>query len=130
MNANRTAHADLLVENESGKLSDSTELTAAAGQHDATSGNLVEARSFESRAHELEGLFETRLHDADQDRARDRVGDARFLFADLRNLDDLALVGRRCETIPIEGLHAFGMGQRGREAARDVVGDMAATDRD
>src|SRR5262245_31020443 len=128
MNANRAAHADLLVENECRKLSDSTELTAAAGQHDATTGDLVEARGFESAAHELERLLEPRLHDADQDRARNRIGDARFLLADLRHLDDLALIRGCGETVAIERLHAFGMGERRRESARDVVGHMGAAD--
>ena len=54
---------------------------------------------------------------------------ALVLLADLRHGDHLALVGGRGDGVAIERLHPLGMGERRREAARDVVGDMAAAHR-
>src|SRR5215813_9591 len=126
--ADRAAHADLLVEHHGGELARAGELAGAAGQHDAAAGDLVEAAGLEARAHQLEGLLEARLHDADEDRFRDRRRLRRVVLADLRHADHLALVGGRGDAVAVERLHALGVDERRRQAAGDVVGDVTAAD--
>src|SRR5215468_2370614 len=127
--ADRPAHADLLVEHHGGELARAGELAGAAGQHDAAAGDLVEAAGLEARAHQLEGLLEARLHDADEDRFRDRRRLRRVVLADLRHADHLALVGGRGDAVAVERLHALGVDERRREAAGDVVRDVCAAHR-
>ena len=80
-----------------GELAHAVQLAGAAGQHDAAAGELVEAASLEAVAHQLEGLLEARLDDADQHRFRHVVGVAVLLLADQRHGDHLALVGAATE---------------------------------
>ena len=84
---------------------------------------------FQPRAHQFEGLLQPRLDDADQQRFRRRGWPARFFLADLRHVDDLALVGGVGDGAAVQRLHPLGMRQRRRQAARDVVGHVAAADR-
>ena len=106
------------------------QLAGAAGQHDAAAGDLVEAARLEPVAHQLEGLLEARRDDADQQRFRHVIDVAVLLLADLRHGDHLALVERRGDRAAEQRLQPLGMGQRRRQAARDVVGDVHAADRD
>src|SRR6185437_15570901 len=101
----RPAHADLLVEYELRKLARSGELRGAAGEDDPPAGELVEAARFQARAYQLEGFFQPGLDDADQDRLGDLVGLARAILADLRHVDEFALVGRGGERAAVESLH-------------------------
>src|SRR3546814_6245226 len=78
-----------------GQLARARELTGAARQHHPAPGYLVEAAELEPRAHQLQRLLHPRLDDADQKGARDLLRVRGVVFADLRHVDQLALVGRR-----------------------------------
>src|SRR6202167_5948082 len=93
LDAQRTAYADLLVENVAGQFARARQLAGAAGQHHAAPGRLVEARGDETVAHQLEGLLDARRDDSDQDRFRHVVGVAFVFLAHQRHGDGLALVG-------------------------------------
>src|SRR6185437_16781154 len=90
----RPADANLFVENEPSQFARAGQLRGAAGQNNTAASDLVEARSFEAFAHQLEGLFEPWRDDADEQRFRHVVGVAVIFFADERNGDGLALVVR------------------------------------
>src|SRR6185312_3412158 len=128
MNPDGPTHAHLLNEHQCSELSNAAQLTGAPRQDDAPSCDLVKAARFESRANELERLFKSRLDDADQNRSGDLIRDAGFFFTDLRHVDDLALIRRCCDAVAVERLDALRMRERRRQAARDVVGDVAAAD--
>src|SRR5579885_2799803 len=127
--AQRAADADILVEDQRGQLAHPMKLAGAAGEDDAAAGDLVEAADLEAMAHQLEGLFQARRDDADEQRFRHVVDVAVLLFADLRHRDGFALVERRRDGAAPQRLHPLGMGERGGQAAGDVVGDVAAAHR-
>ena len=51
-----------------------------------------------------------------------------FILADLLHIEHLVLVGFRSDGVAVKRLEAFGIGDGGRQATRDVGGDMIATD--
>src|SRR5262245_47720855 len=126
MDPDRTTHGHLLIEHQGSELSYAAQLTGAPRQNDAPSCDLVKAARFESRANQLERLFKSRLDDADQDRSGDLIRNAAVFLADLRHVDDLALIRGRGEAVAVESLDSLRMRQRRRQAARDVVGHVAA----
>src|SRR3546814_11997542 len=75
-------------------------------------GYLVEAAELEPRAHQLQRLLHPRLDDADQKGARDLLRVRGVVFADLRHVDQLALVGRRGDAVAVKRLHALGVNER------------------
>src|SRR6516225_2704011 len=125
----RATDSNLLVQDQSGKLAHSMQLTSPTGQHHASACDFVEAAGFETIAHQLKGLFDARRNDPDQQRFWHVIDMPLILFADLWYSDRLALVGARGNGAAKECLHAFGVGHRGREPAGDIVRYVAATDR-
>src|SRR5579872_3818469 len=97
VDAHGFAHAHLLVEDQGGEIAHAGELRGAAGQHDPTPREIVEAARLQTRADELEGLLDARLDYAGEDRLRHRVRVRMVFLADQRHVDHLALVGRRGE---------------------------------
>src|SRR4030095_1016127 len=128
MNPDGPTHAHLLIEHQGSELSYSAQLTVAPRQDDAPSCDLVKAARFESRANQLERLFKSRWDDADQNRSGDLIRDAGFFFADLRHVDDLALIRRCRDAVAVERLDALRMRERSRQSARDVICHMTAAD--
>src|SRR6516165_11924522 len=124
----RPTDSNLLVEDQSGKLAYSLQLTSPTGQHHASAGDFVEAAGFETIAHQLKGLFDARRNDPDQQRFWHVIDMPLILFADLWYSDRLALVGARGNGATEERLHAFGMGHRGREPASNIVCYVGAAD--
>src|SRR6516162_3263519 len=124
----RPTDSNLLVEDQSGKLAYSLQLTSPTGQHHASARDFVEAAGFEAIAHQLKGLFDARRNYPDQQRFRHVIDMPLILFADLWDSDRLALVDARGNGATKERLHAFGVGHRGREPAGNIVCYVAATD--
>ena len=63
-----SADPNLFVEDQSGKLAHSMQLTSSTGQHHASARDFVKAAGFEAIAHQLKGLFDARRNDPDQQR--------------------------------------------------------------
>src|SRR5271166_4854178 len=124
----RPADSNLLVEDQSGKLTYPMQLTSPTGQHHAAARDFVKAAGLETIAHQLKGLFDARRNDPDKQRFRHVIDMTLILFADLWDSDRLALVGTRGNGAAEERLHAFGVGHRGREPAGNIVCYVAAAD--
>ena len=101
-----------------------------ASDSDSSMRKPVRAADFQPFAHKLEGFFHARSDNPRQDRPWHMVCLVVIVFADQRDIDNFVVVGLRRHRTAIQDLHPFGMNDRRRKPAGNVIGDVTATDGD
>src|SRR6516162_10124523 len=128
--AKRPADAHRAAEHARGKVRQAGELARAAGQHHMAAAFGSERRRGETIAHHFENLFDARLDDLIQCRARHELSLVALVVVKRRHRDHVALVGAAGDDAAVQRLDALRVGDAGVQTARDVHGDVLAAQRE
>ena len=112
-------------------LTDTVKLAGTAGEHEppAREARFKFPRTPTARAPSPSVSSMTRLNDPGQGGSWNMIGGSLLRFTDLRHVDHVPLVGRARRRIAEQRLHSSRPERSGvDETARDVVGDVLATD--
>src|SRR5262245_7727605 len=128
--AERPAHAHPARENARGGLGQPRELARAAGQHHARTRIRRKRRGGEPVAHHFQNFLDAGADDAHEGGAGDDVRRLALVLADRRHRDHVAIVRGAGDRASVQRLDAFGVGELGVQAARQIHGDVIAAERE
>src|SRR5215475_10245118 len=129
-NAERSPDPHLPAEYLRCELRKAGKLARSAGEHHASAWLGPKRRGCQAIAHHLQDLFDARLDDARDLRARDEMRCLALVIVHRRHRNHVAFVGSAREHAAIERLDALGIGDACIEAAGEIHGHVPAAERE